>query len=84
MEMAGNPNHKTGEGRSANGGAGGGLAGSSLPTARPVGKWRYGSSMVMCGRPEGNGVEGEFGGRWWPGVEAGRHPAFMWCTRRRR
>jgi hypothetical protein len=30
---------KTGEGRSANGGAGGGPAGFGLPAMRPVGKW---------------------------------------------
>jgi hypothetical protein len=35
---------------------------------------RGGCSMVVGGRPEGIGAEGMVGGRWRPGVVAGRRP----------
>jgi hypothetical protein len=38
----------------------------------------------MCGRSEGNGVEGTIGGRWGLAVESGSCPAFARCSRRRR
>jgi hypothetical protein len=41
---------------------------------------RGGCSMVVGGRPKGIGVEGVAGGRWRPGVGAGRRLAPERCS----
>jgi hypothetical protein len=38
-------------------------------------------SMMVCGRTEGNDVEGATDGRWGPDVESRSCPAFALCSR---